>query len=270
MSVTPRRKGGFGWQRSPDYRDLKFSADPDVLQNLPTSVDLSPQCPPILTQGPIASCTANALSAAVQFDRMKNGLSPNFVPSRLFIYYNERVIESDVPLDAGAKFRDGMKVLATLGVCDENDWPYVPTAPITDGGPFPIGSAPETQPPQSCYNEAANYRIVQYQSVDQSLAQLRATLAQGYPFVFGLSLYSSLWDANNNPKTVIPLPSGDDSLVANHGVMVVGYNDSSSLFLIHNSWGTAAGDAGYFSIPYAYVTDSQLSGDFWVIRTMEH
>ena len=42
-------------------------------------------------------------AAAVQFDRMKQGLTPDFIPSRLFIYYNERVIEGTVNEDSGAQ-----------------------------------------------------------------------------------------------------------------------------------------------------------------------
>ncbi len=38
-----------------------------------------------------------------------------FTPSRLFIYYNERVIEGTVSTDAGAQVRDGIKSVATLG-----------------------------------------------------------------------------------------------------------------------------------------------------------
>jgi C1A family cysteine protease len=266
--MTHRRKARFGWRPSPpDIRDFKLSVPGDVLQNLPPSVDLRSQCPPILDQGQIGSCTANALSAAVQFDRMKQGLQPSFVPSRLFIYFNERTIEGDVPLDGGAFLRDGIKSLASQGVCPEDQWPYVPTPPFVDGGAFPTGSAPVTQPPQSCYDTAANYRIAQYQAVDQSLPQLRGTLAQGNPFVFGFSVYTNWDDGQSTPATVIPLPSGDASQNGGHAVMVVGYDDSKSLFTIHNSWGTDLGDSGYFYMPYAYATDSTLASDFWVIQT---
>ena len=46
------------------------------------------------------------------------------MPSRLFIYYNERVIEGTVGSDAGAQIRDGIKVVAKQGVPPETDWPY--------------------------------------------------------------------------------------------------------------------------------------------------
>ena len=61
-------------------------------------VDLRPHCPPVYDQGQLGSCTGNAIAGAVQFDREKQKLKPDFVPSRLFIYYGERVIEGTVDI----------------------------------------------------------------------------------------------------------------------------------------------------------------------------
>jgi C1A family cysteine protease len=93
----------FGWKPDlPDVRDLRVSlAPPDVA--LPPFVDLStdPAMPAIYDQGPLGSCTGNAIAAAVAFLRNKMGAVP-FAPSRLFIYYNERLLEGTVNEDAGA------------------------------------------------------------------------------------------------------------------------------------------------------------------------
>ena len=43
-----------------------------------------------------------------------------FMPSRLFVYYNERVLENTVNQDSGAYLRDGIKSLVQYGVCNEN------------------------------------------------------------------------------------------------------------------------------------------------------
>ena len=201
-----------GWVRDlPDPRDHVYSAPLKVLQALPPSVDLAPGFP-VYVQGRIGSCTANALAAAVQFNREKNTQLPDFVPSRLFIYYNERVIEGDVANDAGAQLRDGVKSLQQQGVCPETAWPYDDTPASYERGPFVIGSRPATHPPQDCYNEAVNYVITSYQSLNQSLSQLQGCLAAGFPFVFGFSVFSSWY---NTESTVIPMPSSPiPSLVA--------------------------------------------------------
>ena len=62
----------------------------------------------------------------------------------------------------------------------------------------------------------------------------------------------------------------DNSYVAN-GVAVhncaVGYDDSTSRFLVRNSWSSGWGMQGYFTIPYDYVSNSNLADDFWYIKS---
>jgi uncharacterized protein (TIGR02594 family) len=266
--VSPRRQlRRFGWKPDfPDYRDHLFSAPLHVLQQLPAKVELTPEFE-IYDQGDIGSCTANALAGAIQFDRLKLNQSPDFVPSRLFIYYNERVVENDVAADGGAYLRDGIKTLNQLGVCTETDWPYVPTPPLSDGGPFPAGSPPVTKPDPRLYDNALQYKITSYQRLTPTLAQLQGCLASGYPFVFGFTVYSSWYDQNPRPST-ISLPTGDDdSQVGGHAVLCVGYDNATSLFKIRNSWGAQEGDGGYFYMPYSYLTGG-LATDFWVINAV--
>src|SRR6059058_539726 len=92
----------YGWIPDiPDQRDYLYAAPPAFLRALPTRVDLRRQCPPIYDQGQLGSCTANAIGGAIEFDQMKQGLSQIFLPSRLFIYYNERVLEGTTNSDSG-------------------------------------------------------------------------------------------------------------------------------------------------------------------------
>ena len=271
LEQSRRKVAQFGWVRDElDHRDQLFSVPFTVLSTLPRSVDLRSQCPPVYDQGRIGSCTANAIAGAIQFDRKKNGQLPDFVPSRLFIYYNERVIEHSVANDAGAQLRDGIKAVNKLGVCPETEWPYDDTPATTDGGPFPPGSKPATQPSTTAYHDAKSYTVVSYQRLVQNLAQLKGCLAQGFPFVFGFTVYDSIYDAAGRPKTIFPLPSTTDTPIGGHAIMAVGYDDDKLLFTFRNSWGASVGDAGYFYMPYSYVTDSQLASDFWNIRTIAH
>jgi len=271
LETSRRRISRFGWIRDQlDHRDQLFSVPFTVLSALPRSVDLRSKCPPVYDQGRIGSCTANAIAGAIQFDRKKSRESPDFVPSRLFIYYNERVIENTVADDSGAQIRDGIKTVNKLGVCPESEWPYDDTPAPTDGGPFPAGSKPVTKPSATAYNDAKNYTVVSYQRLVQNLGQLKGCLAQGFPFVFGITVFDSIYDAAGNPKTIFPLPSTSDTPIGGHAIMAVGYDDAKLMFTFRNSWGAAVGDAGYFYIPYSYLTDSQLASDFWIIRTVSH
>src|SRR4051812_30846987 len=113
----------YGWIADlPDHRDHLYAAQPAFLRALPARVDLRPRCPNVYDQGDLGSCTANAIGGAIEFEQLKQKLKA-FVPSRLFIYYNERVLEHTVESDSGAQIRDGMKVVAKLGAPPEPDWP---------------------------------------------------------------------------------------------------------------------------------------------------
>ena len=128
--LIQRKIQRYGWVPDlPDQRDHLFAAEPAVLLALPASIDLRARCPAVYDQGQLGSCTGNAIGGAVQFERMNQAIAnaDQLTPSRLFIYYNERVIEGDVQQDAGAQIRDGIKTVASQGVCFETGpeaWPY--------------------------------------------------------------------------------------------------------------------------------------------------
>jgi C1A family cysteine protease len=265
----------FGWVRDlPDHRDQYFSVAHGTMSALPATTDLRAHCPPVYDQGQIGSCTANAIAAAIQFDRKRNKQSPDFVPSRLFIYYNERYMEHDVQSDRGAQIRDGIKSVSKVGVCPETEWTYDDTPATSDGGPWPPGAKPAQQPPKKCYIDAAEYKVVTYQRLVQNLSQLQGCLAQGLPFVFGITVYTSFFDNYGTPqekqRVITPLPGASDEIVGGHAILCVGYDNKKMLFTCRNSWGTGEGDHGYFYMPYSYVTNSSLASDFWVVQTVAH
>jgi C1A family cysteine protease len=111
----------YGWVPDlPDHRDRVFRAPLARIGPLPRNADLHGQCPPVWDQGAIGSCTAQAIAAALEFDQRKQRLADVFDPSRLFIYYNERVMEGTVDEDAGAMIRDGIKSVSKQGAPHEH------------------------------------------------------------------------------------------------------------------------------------------------------
>jgi len=244
----------YGWVADlPDHRDQLYSAPVTALQSLPPRLDLTPQCPPVYDQGQLGSCTANAIGAAVEFEQMKQHLPNVFAPSRLFIYYNERAMEGTVASDSGAQIRDGIKSVAKQGVCPEPMWPYV------------IAKF-KTPPPKPCYVEALKHRVVLYQRLTPTLNQLRGCLASGFPFVFGFTVYDSFESPAVAKSGHAPMPAPNEASIGGHAVMGVGYDDSKQWFIVRNSWGPGWGLKGYFTLPYAYLTDPNLADDFWTIR----
>ncbi|MCW3474147.1 C1 family peptidase [Limobrevibacterium gyesilva] len=257
-ALKPHSIQKYGWIPDlPDMRDHMYSAPMPTLATLPTSVDLRQQCPPVYDQGQLGSCTGNAIAGAIHFDRLKANQTPDFVPSRLFIYYNERVIEHTVSTDSGAMIRDGIKSVNKLGVCPETpDWPY----DITKFA---------KKPPASAYTDAKRHQVVSYSRLLNTVQQMRGCLAAGYPFVFGFSVYASFESQQVAQTGVVPMPQPSEQQIGGHAVLAVGYDDTQQRFIVRNSWGTGWGMQGYFTMPYAYLTDNNLADDFWTVRMIE-
>lgn len=247
----------YGWIPDlPDRRDLVYSAlRPYINAPLPAKVDLRAGCPSVYNQGTLGSCTANAIGAAHQFNQMKQGRS-GWMPSRLFIYYNERVILHTVNVDSGAMLRDGIKSVARDGVCLEKEWPY-DVAKFTQ------------RPSEECYDSAKCSQVLQYFRVPQVERHLKGCLAEGFPFVFGFTVYESFESPEVARTGRADMPGPLERALGGHAVMAVGYDDNERRFLVRNSWGDTWGQHGYFWLPYEYMLDDDLAADFWTIRLVE-
>ena len=246
----------YGWLPDlPDHRDLTYTAPAAILSKLPKKVDLRQNCPPVYDQGQLGSCTANAIGGAFEFELMKQK-APDFIPSRLFIYYNERVIENTVNSDSGAQIRDGVKSVNKKGVCPEDMWPY--------------NISEFTQKPHSvCYTDALKHQVLSYQRVVTDANHMKGCLAEGYPFIFGFTVYESFESSQVAQTGVVNMPHKKEKVLGGHAVLAVGYDDISKRFIVHNSWGVNWGQSGYFTIPYDYLTNPNLADDFWTIRVVE-
>jgi C1A family cysteine protease len=221
------------------------------LKSLPLSVDLRPGCSPIESQENIGSCTAQALVGALEYNEIRDK-TPFADMSRLFLYYNERVIRNTVKVDSGAMLRDGIKALAKTGCCHEHLWPYIPNKFTT-------------KPPVECYTEASTKLITSYNRIN-SLDEMRLCLAEGSPFVFGFSVYENFESSEVAKTGILGMPSKNESMRGGHACLCVGYNDLTKQVIIRNSWGRTWGQAGYFMMPYAYIGDKNLADDMWYIK----
>jgi C1A family cysteine protease len=246
----------YGWQPDlPDHRDFSYAAPRAVLRKLPSKTDLRPACPQVYDQGQLGSCTANAIGAAFEFELMKQRV-PDFMPSRLFIYYNERAMEGAVDSDSGAQIRDGIKSVNQLGVCPEKMLPYDITTFTT-------------KPSRKCYTEALKHQVLSYERVLRNLNQIRGCLADGFPMVFGFSVYESFESEVVAKTGKLNMPKMNEASMGGHAVVAVGYNDAQKRIIVRNSWGSKWGLSGYFTMPYDYLMNDNLSDDFWTIRLVE-
>ena len=242
-------KRTYGWYPDiPDQRDYMYKAIRPVIK-LPGEVDLRETCSVIEDQGKLGSCTAQALAGNLEF--LDKKIDGSYIDtSRLFIYYNERVLEDSVDYDSGASLRDGIKTLKNDGACEERLWPYK-IEKFDD------------KPPAKCYKEAKEHRIESYHRIS-SLKEMLTCLAEGYPFVYGFTVYESFETERVARTGIVPMPKKTEEPLGGHAVMAVGYTEKDKRFLVRNSWGENWGMAGYFTMPFQYL--ETLAGDFWTVR----
>jgi C1A family cysteine protease len=255
-SSPASRKTVYGWQPDiPDHRDYLYGILRKIPATLPAKIDLRKTCSPVEDQKDLGCCTANALAGALEYLMLKDKI-PYIDMSRIFIYYNERVIENSVKTDSGAMIRDGIKSLAKQGACSEKNWPY-------------ITSKFAVKPTKACYTEGLKYQILAYARIN-TLDELRACLADGFPVVFGFSVYEGFESQQVAKTGILNMPVAHEKMVGGHAVLAVGYDDAAKRIIVRNSWGTDWGQKGYFTMPYDYVANRNLADDFWTIRRGEH
>jgi C1A family cysteine protease len=241
----------FGWIPDyPDHRDQKYKAT--WVGILPPVVRRLAQMPPIYNQGSVGSCTGNGTARCIQYCRRMQGL-PDFVPSRLMLYYDAREREGTTDVDSGAQIRDAVKGAVQNGACPETEWPY-------DESKFRV------KPDDSAYAAGAKDEVIGYHRVDQSVYMIRAALAMEDPVVFGFSVYDSFMSLQTADTGVVTVPQQGEQFVGGHCVVAVGYDDNRRMILCDNSWGEGWGFNGSFWMPYEYIENSDLAQDFWVVR----
>jgi C1A family cysteine protease len=248
----PDGKRRYGWVPDvPDHRD-KVLAVPRM--KLPKSVDLRDRFNiPKYDQGALGSCTANAVARAIQFNQVEQGL-PLVMPSRLFIYFAERVMEGTIEVDSGATIRESIKAV-NKGYCSEEIWPYYVDR-FAD------------KPSAEAYADAKGHKCLKYQRVPQTIYSMKAALARANPFVLGFSVYESFETDKVARTGKAPMPEKGEAFMGGHAVFCLGYAEDGS-WILDNSWSDSWGERGSFTLPPGYLTNGDLSADFWSIALIK-
>ena len=243
----------FNWRRDkPDSRDHIWNLQ---AVRIPTSIDLRGYATPVENQGQLGSCTGNAIAEAIELVDRKN--NKNLEISRLFIYYQERLLEGTINIDNGAYIRDGIKACYTWGAPVESLWPY-------NINKF------KTRPSAQAYADAARRKVTGYKRCADFTA-VKNALASGFPVIVGFDVYNSFYNIGSNGIMSYPNVNSEPYL-GGHAVCIVGYNDNyggitgNGRFICKNSWGSSWGNGGYFYMPYQVIQNTSMSSDFWVIN----
>ena len=169
---------------------------------------------------------ANAFAGVCEYI-LKRRTGRNIDVSRLFIYYNGRMIQkrSFVVKDDGASKRCIALGLRKFGVCLEDVWPYY--RPFID-----------MPPPPDAYVAAREITVIPLK-VPRNLIAMKTCLANQTPFVIGIRLVQSSANEeakNNNGYISMPDPNDPAVLkIGTHSIVIVGYNDRTQHFTARNS-----------------------------------
>ena len=243
-----------------DIRDYKFHKEYTqiISINLPKKINLYDLIElPILDQGDLGSCTANATSSAILF-YLKQYKMKEYQPSRLYIYYFSRLLEGTINEDSGCDIRNVLKAISKYGACDELMYPY-------DISKFNI------VPPNYCIRDAkSRIKQITYLSVEQNLRVIKNCIYRGYPVILGVNMYESFESKDSLDSGNITMPDVDvEKNLGFHCILLIGYNEDNRdnrFFIFINSWGEKVGYNGLFNIPYEYILSNDLASDFWAIE----
>ena len=243
----------FQWQPDKlDTRDYKYQIIPMLTPNI---VDLRRHCSPIENQGNLGSCTGQAIAGAIELLNKRNGKYKDI--SRLFIYYYERLILGTINYDSGAYIRDGIKATNHYGASLESLWPH-------DIRKF------RQQPVVEARNDALTRKVTRYERIN-NINECFNALSNGYPIIMGFKVYSSFMSGNVTKTGNMPYPNTRrEKLLGGHAVLLVGYDKTRKVFIARNSWGAGWGDRGYFYMPFNVVTNTSMSSDYWIIKSVNN
>lgn len=234
----------------PPYNLRIFNVEPDPIDRvqrkkyalkqieIKEEVDLRDTDSNVDDQRYLGSCAANAIINTYENMILRSQPDAFKDLSRLFLYYNTRVLEERVLEDYGVMYlANAFESLRKQGVCAEELWPY-------DIPKFLI------KPSDDCYEEALSRRIVSYEYVD-SINEVKEILSSGKPLVIGMSVFSDFLAASNINFT-ISKPKNSDYKLGGHAVSLVGYTKDNH-FIIKNSFGSDWGDNGYALLTEEYM-----------------
>ncbi|MDD3024255.1 MAG: Ser-Thr-rich GPI-anchored membrane family protein [Syntrophomonadaceae bacterium] len=245
---TTHHRLGLIW--SDDIKNLLTNHNNEINQvnlsaaALPSSADWSLNMPPVGDQGNQGSCVAWSMGYAqrtylyqVKTNWGVETADHQFSPAYIYNQINGGVDQGSSPYDA-------VRLLKSQGCATLADMPY-------------NARDYTTQPSASQIANAANYKIRDWQYLNNDTSTIKNALVSG-PVWAGTAVYwTSGWQSSGDIS--LAQVSAGMSSAGGHGICLVGYDDNhitadgSGAYKFINSWGSGWGHSGYGWISYQYL-----------------
>lgn len=221
-----------------DERDHVYKQSQSEIRQV---VDLKEWASPVQDQLDLSSCVAAALTDAYEL-RVKKLYPETFTElSKLFVYYNARLLEGLTGYDDGTTLRTALKGAAHFGICSEDLWPY-------------NYSNLHIKPTPICYRDGSYRVIPKYERLNDLHAML-AAINDEYSVIVGLEIYEDFISLNSTNYTVA-MPEYNSKKLGLHAMSIVGYDLDTKMVIAKNSFGKDWGLDGYCQIPFHYVQNN--------------
>ncbi len=223
--------------------DISFASS----GSLPGQVDLRQKFPPIGNQGAYGTCVSWAVGYNLKtfLEGAENDWSQGELqnpsnqssPKDLFWAIDNSDKGSNC---GGTSFEAAFDVLVSRGVATMYSVPYDNLNDCSEA------------PSASWTSEANGHKIDNYRRINLTEEEVKNYLAQGRPVVIGAQLGDGFmsWNSSSSISYDTYLEPGMQH--AYHAMIVAGYDDSKSAFLVVNSWGSSWGSSGYIWVDYSF------------------
>jgi C1A family cysteine protease len=109
-------------------------------------------------------------------------------------------------------------------------------------------------------------KTLKYTKLSNFKNTLRQSLSDGYPIIFGFTIYESFESEDVKKTGIVKNPSKDEKILGGLCAVIVGYDGDNHRWIVKHPFGKEFGDNGYIYIPFDILAkNNNLTSDFWRI-----